>query len=170
MEDHFMRYISITSPDINNGLGFRVTLWISGCKCHCEGCHNPETWNFMAGKEFDDDAMSNLLDKLSKPYIKGLTLSGGNPTDSDPKELLHIITTVKNKFPEKDIWMFSGNYLEDLKKRDDLVEVLQLIDVLVDGPFIIKNKDVHIAFRGSTNQRIWVKDPETNEFIISKLN
>ena len=66
--------------------------------------------------------------------------------------------------------MFSGNYLEDLKKRDDLVEVLQLIDVLVDGPFIIKNKDVHIAFRGSTNQRIWVKDPETNEFIISKLN
>lgn len=162
-----MKYLSITQPDINNGLGFRVTLWVSGCKLRCKGCHNPESWCFDAGKDFTDETLIKLLNILNKPYITGLTLSGGNPTDSDPKELVKIMKAVKDEFDgEKDIWLFSGNYLEDLQEREDLKDVLDLVDVLVDGPFILGQRDITLAFRGSKNQRIWEKDSLGN-FVIS---
>lgn len=164
-----MRYHKITSPDINNGTGFRVTLWLSGCSLNCKGCHNPETHSFLSGKEFTEEAKNELFEKLSKPYIKGLTLSGGNPFESSSEELLSLILEVKEKFPEKDIWAYSGFTLEECIDKPPLREILENIDVLVDGRFVLAKRDSSIAFRGSSNQIIWVKDKEGN-FIKSDLN
>ena len=163
-----MRYHKITSPDINNGLGFRVTLWLSGCSLNCKFCHNPETHDPKGGMEFTEESLSELLEQLGKPYIKGLTLSGGNPFESDHKELLELIKIVKDKFPEKDIWVYSGYTLEESMKDPSLSEILSLIDVLVDGRFNYLERDITLAFRGSRNQRIWVKDEEGN-FVVSNL-
>lgn len=152
-----MNYIKITSPDIENGLGFRVTLWISGCSLHCKGCHNPETHNPLAGKSFNSEVMELLLEKLEKPYIQGLTLSGGNPLDSNPKELIKICKTVKEKYPKKDIWLFSGYTLEEIIGTEK-EEVLDYVDFLIDGPFILRQKDTSLAFKGSKNQKIYKKE------------
>lgn len=164
-----MRYHKITSPDINNGLGFRVTLWLSGCTLNCKNCHNPETHNFLSGKEFTEESLNELLKELDRPYIKGLTLSGGNPFESDHDELLDLIKKVKEKFPDKDIWVFSGFTLEESQKDESLREILDLIDVLVDGRYVYSTRNISLAFRGSDNQIIWEKDSEGN-FIKSKLN
>lgn len=164
-----MRYHKITSPDINSGLGFRVTLWLSGCSLCCKFCHNPETHSPLSGREFTEESLTELLDKLEKPYIKGLTLSGGNPFESDHKELLQLIKIVKERYPEKDIWVFSGYTLEESQEDISLKEILENIDVLVDGRFDYKQRDVSLAFRGSKNQVIWEKNSE-GEFIKSKLN
>jgi anaerobic ribonucleoside-triphosphate reductase activating protein len=123
----------------------------------------------MSGKEFTEDSLNELLEKLDKPYIKGLTLSGGNPFESNHQELLDLIRTVKAKFPKKDIWVFSGFTLEESMKDPSLKEILDEIDVLVDGRFDYRLRDISIAFRGSRNLVIWVKDNENN-FIKSKLN
>lgn len=149
-----MRYHKITSPDINNGLGFRVTLWLSGCSLNCKFCHNPETHSFFSGKEFTEESMNELLEKLAKPYISGLTLSGGNPFESNHKELLNLIKIVKEKYPEKNIWVFSGYTFEESLEDLSLTEILKNIDVLIDGRFDYKLKNTSLAFRGSTNQRI----------------
>ena len=164
-----MRYHKITSPDINSGLGFRVTLWLSGCSLHCKFCHNPETHNPLSGKEFTKESLSELLDKLGKPYIKGLTLSGGNPFESNHEELLQLIKIVKEKYPTKDIWVFSGYTLEESQEDETLTEILDMVDVLVDGRFEYRERDVSLAFRGSRNQVIWEKDSE-GKFIKSRLN
>lgn len=149
-----MKYIKITGPDVENGLGFRTTLWISGCKCHCEGCHNPETWSFTFGKEFTDESYQELKENLSKPYIKGLTLSGGNPVDS-PEDLLSLLKRVREDFGNsKDIWLYSGYVFEDLLKDPLCKEILGLVDIVVDGPFILSKRNTALPFRGSENQRI----------------
>ena len=162
-----MKYLNITSPDVNNGLGCRVTIWISGCNKKCKGCHNPETWDFMKGKEVTEETIEELGKILKKPYIKGLTLSGGNPTDSPKEELLWFLSEIKRRFPDKDIWLFSGDELEELKKK--MPEILNYIDFLVDGEFKIEERDLTLTFRGSRNQTIWEKDDSGN-FIKSNLN
>lgn len=150
-----MNYISITSPDINNGTGCRVTLWIAGCSHNCPGCHNPETHDYKAGKVFDEEAEKNLFEKLSKPYIKGLTVSGGDPLDQSQEvlsQLKGILKKVREKFPEKDVWMYTGFEYEELDRNQ--LDVLQYVDTLVDGPFKQKLRDITLPFRGSSNQRI----------------
>ena len=150
-----MNYISITSPDINNGTGCRVTLWIAGCSHNCPGCHNPETHDYKAGKVFDEEAEKKLFEKLSKPYIKGLTVSGGDPLDHSPEVLLQlkdILKKVREKLPEKDVWMYTGFEYEKLDYNQ--LNVLQYVDILVDGPFKQKLRDITLPFRGSSNQRI----------------
>lgn len=150
-----MNYISITSPDINNGTGCRVTLWIAGCTHNCPGCHNPETHSYKAGKVFDEEAEKILFEKLSKPYIKGLTVSGGDPLDQHTDtlyELRDLLETIREKFPEKDIWMYTGFKYENLNYLQ--LEVTKYVDVLVDGPFKQELRDVTLPFRGSSNQRI----------------
>lgn len=149
-----MKYHKITSPDIENGLGFRVTLWISGCKHNCPQCHNPETHNCLSGREFTEDSLMELFEKLDKSYIKGLTLSGGDPAEFYCKEVIDLIEKVKTKFPEKDIWMYSGYTYEELLENPLKKNLLTKIDILVDGKFIVDQRDVSIAFRGSRNQRI----------------
>lgn len=158
-----MKYLNITSPDVNNGTGCRVTLWLAGCKKHCLGCQNPSTWNFNQGKEVTGETIEELTKILEKPYIKGLTLSGGNPTDNSEEDLVWLLQKIKTRFPEKDIWLYSGDTLETLKETKS--KVLELIDVLVDGEFRLGERDTSLAFRGSRNQRIWKKD-DKGEFYV----
>ena len=155
-----MRICSITHPDVNNGTGFRVTLWVSGCIHHCSGCHNQETWDFNAGREFTEYDKSKIFEILDKPYIKGLTFSGGDPLCSY-EDVLQLAKEIKSKFQDKDIWLFSGFTFDYIKEH--FKEILDYIDVLVDGRFVEKLKDTSLKFRGSSNQNIWVK--KNGEFV-----
>lgn len=148
-----MKYSEITYPDVNNGEGCRVTLFVSGCSHRCKGCHNPETWNFDFGKDFNDDVKNRLFEIVSKPYIKGLTLSGGDPLDSYD-DVLNLVKEFRKHFGElKDIWLYTGYMLDDLLDLNK-EEILDYIDVLVDGKYDESQRDVSLPFRGSKNQRI----------------
>ncbi len=158
-----LKVLDITAPDINNGLGCRVTLWVAGCKHHCKGCHNQWTWNFNQGKDFTfyrREIFEDLAEWLDKDYIDGITFSGGDPltqTDEALTELYDIITWVKKRYPEKNIWLFTGYTKEQLDELDNKIinKILNDIDVLVDGPYVEELRDIaHTPFRGSTNQRL----------------
>ena len=151
-----MRFHNITYPDVNNGEGCRVTLWVAGCTHHCKGCHNPQTWSFKSGREFTEDIKNKLYNVLRLPYIKGITFSGGDPLDSF-EDVFELIKDIKNSFNDKDIWLFSGYTLEDIKNSEKKI-ILEYIDVLVDGEFKEELKDLSLKFRGSSNQRILYKD------------
>ncbi len=148
-----MRIHNITYPDINNGLGCRVTLWVSGCVHHCKGCHNPETWDFNSGREFTDDDKKMIFEILEKPYIKGITLSGGDPLCSY-NDILILIKEIKERFPNKDIWVFTGFTFDYINKH--MEELLNYVDVIVDGKYMEELRDVSLKFRGSSNQNIWI--------------
>ena len=152
-----MNYINVTYPDINNGLGFRVTLWVAGCSHHCPGCHNSWTWDYNIGKKLEE-CKEELFKALALPYIKGLTLSGGDPlsqNDENLKELRDLVSEVKEKFPNKDIWIYAGDKLEYINTVPLKKEIVDMCDYLVDGTFHMNERDLSIAFRGSRNQRIW---------------
>ena len=154
-----MRFVAITQADVNNGNGCRTTLWAAGCNHHCPGCHNSWTWDYNLGKNWAD-VKDRLYKNLSKPYIKGLTLSGGDPLDQSPddlKDLIYILSTIRKDFPDKDIWLYTGYVYEDL--NDLQRKVLENVDVLIDGPYIQEQRDITLPFRGSKNQRIlYMKD------------
>ena len=150
-----MNYEKIDKCSVSNGLGGRTVLWISGCNIHCKNCHNQSTWDFNSGIPFTDDTMQEILYDLSKPYIKGLTLSGGHPLDPiNAPEVLKIVKRIKMVFPNKDIWIYTGYVWEDIIKDDTLKEILKRTDVLVDGAYIDELRDISLPFRGSSNQRI----------------
>ena len=124
-----MKILNITSPDVNNGTGFRVTLWIAGCSHHCRGCHNPESWDYNQGKPLRE-VRKDLFDKLDKSYIKGLTLSGGDPLAQSRRNLLELyflLRRIKKKFPNKDIWIYSGYTHEEILQDKFKKLVLSLI-------------------------------------------
>lgn len=151
-----MKVLSITSPDISNGLGCRVTVWVAGCSHRCPGCHNPESWSYNQGKNIEE-LYDTMTKELNKEWIKGITFSGGDPLDQSEEslnQLYNLCIRIKKEFPTKDIWIWSGDVFEDLVKNKLKVKILNLCDILVDGPFVFEKKDRHIAFRGSTNQRI----------------
>lgn len=146
-----MNYCGIYKSDSCNGEGWRTVLFVSGCNHNCKNCQNPKTWDKNYGKEFTDEALNILIEQLQKPYIDGLTLSGGDPLFPDNKEeILRICKTIKTILPEKTIWLYTGYKYEEIKD----LEIMNYIDVLVDGPFIEEQKDLTLAFRGSKNQRI----------------
>ena len=150
-----MNYEKIDKCSVSNGAGVRTVLWVSGCDVHCHNCHNPQTWDFNSGIPFTDDSMQEILYDLSKPYIKGLTLSGGHPLDPhNAPKVLEIVKRVKMVFPNKDIWIYSGYVWEDIIKDNTLKEILKCTDVLVDGAYVDELRDISLAFRGSSNQRI----------------
>ena len=156
-----MNYLKIEKASISNGLGFRVVLFCAGCTRKCKGCFNPESWNFNAGKLFDDKAKEFLFEQLSKPYIKGLTISGGHAIEQkNGTAILDLIQEVKTKFPEKDIWLYTGLRLSmsDFKEHylDITIsdEIFKLCDIVVDGPYIEEQRDITLPFRGSKNQRL----------------
>ena len=154
-----MYYGNIKTFDISNGPGLRVSLYVSGCNHHCKGCFNPETWNFKYGKTFDDDAMNKIIEASKPSQIVGLTILGGEPLDPKNQEtVLKVIKKYKENYKDKTIWMFSGYVLEDIKKWFDKLpytkEIIDNIDVLVDGKFVEELKDPELGFRGSSNQRI----------------
>ena len=151
-----MKILNITSPDVNNGTGFRVTLWVAGCSHHCRGCHNPESWDYNQGKSLRE-VRKDLFDKLDKSYIKGLTLSGGDPLAQSRRNLLELyflLRRIKKKFPNKDIWIYSGYTHEEILQDKFKKLVLSQCDVLVDGLYKYALRDTSLPFRGSSNQRI----------------
>jgi anaerobic ribonucleoside-triphosphate reductase activating protein len=156
-----MRIHNITYPDVENGVGFRVTIWVSGCVHHCKGCHNQETWDFNSGREFTEEDKKKVFEELEKPFMKGVTFSGGDPLCSY-KDVLAFSKELKEKYPEKDIWIYTGFTFEHVKEH--LSEILQYADWIVDGKFEIEKKDLSLPFRGSSNQRVWKKEKETGEF------
>lgn len=156
-----MYYSEIKNCDIANGTGVRVTLFVSGCTHHCKGCFNEMTWDFKYGHLFEETVREQILAYLAPEYIAGLTLLGGEPLEyTNWRELLPFIRTVKEKYPGKDIWCYTGyRFEEDILDRfctqwTDMREFLSYIDVLVDGEFILARKDISLKFRGSDNQRI----------------
>lgn len=160
-----MKYESITASDVNNGLGCRVTLWVSGCTHHCKGCHNRQTWKFSSGRPYTPQVEDVLFNEIDKPYIKGLTLSGGDPLDS-PDGVLELLKDFRNRFGNtKDVWVYTGYTYKYCKEH--FKEILDLSDILVDGMFDCAKRDTSLAFRGSSNQRII--DLKTGEEISSKL-
>lgn len=151
-----MNYHDITYPDLNNGIGLRVTLWLSGCNNKCKGCHNPQTWDKNSGTKFDSTAKKRLFDILAKDYIDGITFSGGDPLhENNVEEVNKLIDEIKEKYPKKSIWMFTGNTLENICKDGTIKEeIIKKCDILVDGKFIQEQKDLSLAWRGSRNQRV----------------
>ena len=148
-----MRFHDITTCDVNNGEGFRVTLWVAGCTHHCQGCQNPETWDFKGGQPFGKEAHDYLLSELSKPYIQGIPFSGGDPLCS-AGEVTALAKEIKEKLPGKDIWLYTGFTIEQIEANDKLKQILPYVDVIVDGEYVKALRDVTLAFRGSRNQRI----------------
>ena len=152
-----MNYHNITKDDMLNGEGLRVVLWVSGCEHRCYGCQNPQTHPITSGIPFDEDAEKELFENLEKEYIAGVTFSGGDPLHPrNRQEVLRLIKKVNNKFDDKTIWIYTGYTFEDLLTMNDSVinEILNSIDVLVDGKFYLKLKDVNAPWVGSTNQRV----------------
>ena len=156
-----MYYGTIKKTDIANGDGVRVSLFVSGCRNHCPGCFQPETWNFKNGNLFDRQAEDAIIQSLAPSYIKGLTLLGGDPFEPENQEgLIDFVRRVKRECRDKDIWAYTGYILdEDLipggKKYTEVTdELLSYIDVLVDGPFVEEKKSLSLKFKGSSNQRV----------------
>lgn len=151
-----MNYIKITKHDIANGSGIRVVLWISGCTMFCKQCQNSSTWDFNAGKLFTENTKAELLEVLEPEYISGLTLSGGHPLElQNQNQVVDIVKTVKDKFPMKTIWLYTGyTYEETLKMPFVLKNIFPYIDVLVDGKYDYTKRDITLAWCGSSNQRV----------------
>ncbi len=146
-----MNYAGIKKADIANGPGVRVSLFVSGCRNHCRGCFNPETWDFNYGKPFTKETEDEIIQALRPSWIQGLSILGGEPAEiENEKVLIPFLERVRKELPGKDIWLYSGYTWEMLKTE----KILSLVDVLVDGPFLLEKKDPRLAFRGSRNQRI----------------
>ena len=152
-----MNYANIYRADIANGQGFRVSLFVSGCARNCKGCFNKEAQDPEFGKPFDDKAKQKIFKELEHDWCRGLSLLGGEPLSKlsdNRKTVIAFAKEVKDKFPNKDIAIWSGYTLEEIQADDTMKDILKYVDVLVDGPFIEEQKDLSIPFRGSRNQRI----------------
>ncbi len=159
-----MNFAQIKFNDIANGLGVRVSLFVSGCRNHCKGCFNEITWDFAYGKPFTQKTESEIFEQLSKSHIAGLSILGGEPFEEENQNALApFLQRVKTAFPQKDIWLWTG-YLLDLdlaqggrKFTQNTQKMLDSLDFIVDGPFVEEKKNLMLNFRGSENQRIWKK-------------
>ena len=145
------RYNKIRKMDISNGPGVRVSIFMQGCIFHCEGCFNPETWDFKCGNEFTDDTINEVLALCEPSHIKGLSILGGEPMH--PKNIeatTKLAKEFKKKYPDKTIWSWTGFNFEDIKDK----EVFKYIDVLIDGQFKIALRNPNLRWKGSSNQRV----------------
>lgn len=156
-----MNYGEIKRTDVANGPGVRVSLFVSGCTHYCKGCFNSEAWDFNYGKPYTEQVEEEILQALRPDFIKGLTILGGEPMEEANRlSVLGLMKKVKEQFPEKDIWCYTGyEYEKDLlcwilEGRSEVAQMLQYIDVLVDGEFVEARKNLSLTFRGSENQRL----------------
>ena len=172
-----MNYSLIRKCDIANGPGVRVSLFVSGCTHHCPGCFQPETWDFNYGKKFTDETIWEILRLLEPNYIDGLTVLGGEPLDErnmdDVWALLNVVRRMGS--PEKTVWLYTGSTLEQLRARPYQYgqltkDILNKVDILVDGPFVEAKKDLRLKFCGSSNQRLidLRKTEETGKIVLWK--
>ena len=157
-----MNYAELKKNDIANGRGVRVSLFVSGCTHHCPGCFNEVVWPFDYGRPFDAAAEREVLEALDHPYVNGLSLLGGEPMEpANQRGLIGLVRMFRQRFPEKDLWCYTGyRYESDLLAADGRArcevtdELLDAVDVLVDGPFVQQLADISLLFRGSSNQRL----------------
>lgn len=156
-----MNYAIIKPVDVANGTGVRVSLFVSGCTHRCKGCFNSEAWDFDYGDLYTEETQKYILSCLDKTYIRGLSLLGGEPFDPHNQDtLIKLLKDVKEKFPQKDIWCYTGyDFDKDLngefaEQNKSTSELLSMIDILVDGEFVLALKNPSLKFRGSSNQRI----------------
>lgn len=156
-----MNYAAIKDCDIANGPGVRVSLFVSGCTHHCRGCFNEVAWDFGYGEPFTQDTIDQILQMLAPDHIRGITLLGGEPFEpQNQPPLLELLRRIKQKYPQKSIWAFSGYLFDEdilagkLGPWDVTREYISYLNVLVDGPFVLERKDLSLRFRGSSNQRI----------------
>lgn len=146
-----MRYHNITKDDMLNGDGLRVVLWVAGCSHACRNCHNPITWDICGGIPFDEAAKEEIFAELRQSYTSGITFSGGDPLHMQNREETgELIREIREKFPEKTIWVYTGYMWDDVKD----LPYMPLVDVLVDGKFVEELKDVKLHWKGSANQRV----------------
>ena len=146
-----MNYAGIIYNDIANGPGVRVSLFVSGCRNHCPGCFNPETWDFDYGEPFTKKTEKEIIKALRPSWIQGLSILGGDPMEPENQcALLPFLMRIRVMLPKKDVWLYTGYRLEDVSSSP----LMPYVDAVVDGPFLIDQKDAKLAFRGSRNQRI----------------
>lgn len=174
-----MYYSNIKYNDIANGTGVRTTLFVSGCRHHCKGCFNPETWSFTNGSVFTDETAHEILESLKPDWIEGITLLGGEPFEPEnQRELVKLVRRLKIEQPSKTVWAFTGgDFTNDLQNENSqwycevTNELLSMIDVIVDGSFIEELKDITLQFRGSSNQRVIdVKESLSNGNVVLLKN
>lgn len=148
-----MRYHNITKDDMLNGDGLRVVLWVAGCSHHCKDCQNPVTWDPDGGILFDSAAKQELFEELEKPYISGITFSGGDPLHpANYPDIFGLAKEIKNNYPDKTIWLYTGYTWEEVLNRANWI--LRYVDVLVDGKFEADKKDNRLLWKGSSNQQV----------------
>lgn len=169
-----MNYLTITAPDINNGNGLRATIWVAGCRHHCLECQNKHTWDYNQGHNLDE-SWDEIVSWVSRDYISGITVSGGDPfsqSDEDINHLHEYLLYFKANYPDKNIWIYTGETFEEAITNEYKKRILELADVLVDGPFKCAIKDTTLAFRGSKNQRVidLNKTFETGEIVQIKYD
>lgn len=146
-----MKYADIDKCEMCNGNDIGTTLFVQGCPYHCRNCFNPETWDFNGGKEWTEEVEQNFIKSINKPYIKRVSFLGGEPlANENAAQVLRLISIIKRLYPDKKIWVYSGNIFENLRTTYDLSQ----IDYIVDGLYMDNLRDVTLAFRGSLNQRI----------------
>lgn len=156
-----MHYGKIIYYDVANGPGYRTVLFVSGCTHHCKNCFNPDTWDFRYGQLFTEETADKIMNSLNNSFVDGLTILGGEPMEpSNQKELVLLIAKIKDRFPDKTIWVYSGYTWEELNDPEsrchtpDTQTILHSIDVLVDGEYIDHLRDPGLQFKGSSNQRL----------------
>ena len=150
-----MRYASIRELDISNGEGVGVALFVQGCHFHCYNCFNPDTWDFNGGKEWTQDTEDKLIELASRPYIKRLSILGGEPlADENLDGVLHLVNRFRLLLPEKTIWLYSGYTFEECLLNTKRREILKNTDIMVDGRYIDSQRDITLKWRGSSNQRV----------------
>lgn len=168
-----MNYIKITKNDIANGEGLRVTLWLSGCSHNCKGCHNPQTHNPINGILFDEKAEDEIFQELNKPYIAGLTFSGGDPLhENNLQDVLNLVNKIRLSLPKKNIWLYTGYTWEQImnsnrtpiEPQNALRQAIILkVDILIDGRYEDDKRDITLKWRGSSNQRVIDVQKSLNE-------
>ena len=156
-----MKYADIKTVDVANGQGVRVSLFVSGCNHHCKGCFNAQAWDFNYGNDFTEEETNKIINELEHPYVSGLSILGGEPLEYQNQQgLLSLLKKVKEKYPNKNIWCYTGyEFDKDIvanmfENWPQTKELMSYIDILVDGKFEEDKKDLNLKFRGSSNQRI----------------